>query len=255
VTYTCPRRRSQPKSVGKGQRPGFQPDGSAALPGNRIRPVAARASEWANHLESHSPALAPRESNAAPRRDVLCILRIRLPCSARSPHRRPMLLESSIFGPILRHLLTVGGFLLAIFLIARLMSEKTAAGKHPGVAARHRARSLCRSAALSAARQAASFVDWSRGSPASHRCRPGNVRDVGAAQGAAAHALVLDGGVSARGRQRRAPANRLGNRRTRNSNTTSRGPAYHPLLMTFILGRDDTGRRIVELLAQRAATA
>jgi len=39
-----------------------------------------------------------------------------------------MTLEGSIYAHILRHLLTVGGFLLAIFLIARLMSEK----KQPG---------------------------------------------------------------------------------------------------------------------------
>ena len=39
-----------------------------------------------------------------------------------------MHLESPIYGQILRHLLTVGGFLLAIFLVARLMSEK----KQPG---------------------------------------------------------------------------------------------------------------------------
>jgi len=39
-----------------------------------------------------------------------------------------MPLETSIFGQILRHLLTVGGFLLAIFLVARFMSEK----KQPG---------------------------------------------------------------------------------------------------------------------------
>ena len=36
--------------------------------------------------------------------------------------------ESSFYPDLLRHLLTVGGFLLAVFLIARLMSEKRQPG-------------------------------------------------------------------------------------------------------------------------------
>ena len=162
-----------------------------------------------------------------------------------------MLLESSIFGPILRHLLTVGGFLLAIFLIARLMSEKRQPGNtlawllgialvpYVGVplylllGGRKLRRLVARKSRLAP-------VPYRETSVTS-----------AAAQGAAAHALVLDGACLPVGGN----AVRLltGGEQAYAELEHHIREARHTIhLMTFILGRDDTGRRIVELLAQRA---
>ena len=162
-----------------------------------------------------------------------------------------MLLESSIFGPILRHLLTVGGFLLAIFLIARLMSEKRQPGNtlawllgialvpYVGVplylllGGRKLRRLVARKSRLAPVPSRETSVTSA------------------AAQGAAAHALVLDGACLPVGGN----AVRLltGGEQAYAELEHHIREARHTIhLMTFILDRDDTGRRIVELLAQRA---
>jgi cardiolipin synthase len=162
-----------------------------------------------------------------------------------------MPLETSIFGQILRHLLTVGGFLLAIFLVARLMSEK----KQPGntlawllgivlipyigvplylVFGGRKLRKL--------------VARKSRLAPVPSR---ETSLHSNSAKGAVPHALVLSGacppvgGNSVRlltgGEQAYAELER---------HIRDARDSIH--IMTFILGRDDTGRRIVDLLAQRA---
>ncbi|MFA5057170.1 MAG: cardiolipin synthase [Opitutaceae bacterium] len=159
--------------------------------------------------------------------------------------------ESPLYAEILRHLLTVGGFLLAVFLIARLMSEKRQPGNtvawllgialipYVGVplyllfGGRKLQRLVARKSRLSPVPSAVTAVT----SPI--------------ATGATAQALVREGGCTPVGGN----AVRL---------LTSGEEAYAEFerrirearqtihLMTFILGRDDTGRRIVDLLAQRA---
>jgi cardiolipin synthase len=150
---------------------------------------------------------------------------------------------------VLPHLLTVVGFLLAIFAIARLMSEK----KQPGntfawllaivfipwlsvpLFLLFGGRKIKRLAALKA--RLCPIV-------------PGAPRSA-AAQSFAARVLTLNGACPPVG----------GNRVTF---VTSGEESFHQLerhireakhtihLMTFILGRDNVGRRIVKLLAQRA---
>jgi len=160
-------------------------------------------------------------------------------------------LEHSIYAEILRHLLTVGGFLLAIFLIARLMSEKRQPGNtlawllgiilvpYVGVplylilGGRKLKRMVARKSRLAPVPSRETAV----ASPA--------------AAGAIAQSLVLNGacrpvgGNSVRFLTDGEEAFAELERRIREAKHT-----IH--VMTFILGRDDTGRRIVELLAQRA---
>lgn len=153
-----------------------------------------------------------------------------------------------LFG-LLPHLLTVVGFLLAVFAIARLMSER----KQPGntfawllaivfipwlsvpLFLIFGGRKLRRLAA-----QKARLCPVVPGAPPSH-----------AAQSPAARVLTLNGACPPVG------GNRV-------QFTTSGEEAFHEFerhiheakhtihVMTFILGRDPTGRRLVKLLAQRA---
>ncbi len=156
-----------------------------------------------------------------------------------------------ILSEILRHLLTILGFLLAVFLIARLMSEKRQPGNtlawllgivlipYVGVplyllfGGRKLRRLAARKSRLAPTPPAGSAVTSA------------------VATGATAQAVARAAGVPPLGGN----AVRL---------LTNGEEAYAELerrilearhtihLMTFILGRDATGRRIVELLAQRA---
>jgi cardiolipin synthase len=158
----------------------------------------------------------------------------------------------SIYAEILSHLLTVGGFLLAVFLIARLMSEKRQPGNtmawllvivlipYVGVplyllfGGRKLRRLVARKARLSPVPSDASAVTSA------------------AAAGAIAQALVRESGCPPVGGN----VVRLltsGEEAYAEFERQIRGARHTIHLMTFILGRDDTGRRIVELLAQRAS--
>jgi cardiolipin synthase len=159
--------------------------------------------------------------------------------------------ESPLYAEILRHLLTVGGFLLAVFLIARLMSEKRQPGNtmawllvivlipYVGVplyllfGGRKLRRLVARKSRLSPVPSDAASVT----SPA--------------AAGAIAQALVRESGCPPVG------GNTVrfltsGEEAYAEYERQIRGAKHTIHLMTFILGRDDTGRRIVELLTQRA---
>jgi cardiolipin synthase len=159
--------------------------------------------------------------------------------------------ESPLYAEILRHLLTVGGFLLAVFLIARLMSEKRQPGNtmawllvivlipYVGVplyllfGGRKLRRLVARKSRLSPVPSDAAAVT----SPA--------------AAGAIAQALVRESGCPPVG------GNTVrfltsGEEAYAEYERQIRGAKHTIHLMTFILGRDDTGRRIVELLTQRA---
>jgi len=159
-------------------------------------------------------------------------------------------MTDSIYARILSHLLTVGGFLLAVFLIARLMSEKRQPGNtmawllvivlipYVGVplylllGGRKLRRLVARKSRLSPAPAAAA---------AAAAAGRGPVAQALASSGAS----PLLGGNIVRfltsGEDAFAEFERriLAARRT-----------IH--VMTFILGRDDTGRRLVQLLVQRA---
>jgi cardiolipin synthase len=162
-----------------------------------------------------------------------------------------MTLEGSIYAQILRHLLTVGGFLLAIFLIARLMSEKRQPGNtlawllgivlvpYVGVplylllGGRKLRRLVARKSRLAPvpSRETEITAAVARGPVANALVLAGACRPVGGN----AVRLLTDGEQAYAELERRICE------------------ARHTIhLMTFILGRDDTGRRIVELLAQRA---
>ena len=172
--------------------------------------------------------------------------------SAFGPDRfAAMATADSLYTEILRHLLTIVGFLLAVFLIARLMSEKRQPGNtvawmlgivlvpYVGVplyllfGGRKLRRLAARKSRLAPVPSAETAVTSA------------------AATGAIAQALVRDSGCPPVGGN----AMRL---------LTSGEDAYAEFerqireakqtihLMTFILGRDDTGRRIVKLLAKRA---
>lgn len=159
--------------------------------------------------------------------------------------------EDPLYQTILRHLLTVGGFLLAILLIARLMSEKRQPGNtmawllmitlipYVGVplyllfGGRKLQRLATRKSRLCPVPSAAAASNST------------------AAAGATAQALVFNGvcppfgGNSVRFLARGEEAYAEFERQIRE--------ARHSIhIMTFILGRDDTGRRIIDLLAQRA---
>jgi len=158
---------------------------------------------------------------------------------------------SPLYSEILSHLLTVGGFLLAVFLIARLMSEKRQPGNtmawllvivlipYVGVplylllGGRKLRRLVARKSRLSPVPSDATTVT------------------TAAAAGAIAQALVRAsgcppvGGNAVRFLTSGKEAYAEFERQIREARHT-----IH--LMTFILGRDDTGRRMVELLAQRA---
>ena len=159
--------------------------------------------------------------------------------------------ESPLYAEILRHLLTVGGFLLAVFLIARLMSEKRQPGNtmawllvivlipYVGVplyllfGGRKLRRLVARKSRLSPVPSDAAVVTSA------------------AAAGAIAQALVRESGCPPVG------GNTVrfltsGEEAYAEFERQIRGARHTIHLMTFILGRDDTGRRIVELLAQRA---
>ena len=162
-----------------------------------------------------------------------------------------MELAISIHGDILRHLLTVAGFLLAIFLIARLMSEKRQPGNtlawllgivlipYLGVplylllGGRKLRRMVARKTPLAPVPSRETAVTSS------------------AATGAVAQSLVVDGACLPVGGN----AVRFltgGEQAFDELERRIRGAKHTIHVMTFILGRDDTGRRIVELLAQRA---
>jgi cardiolipin synthase A/B len=156
-----------------------------------------------------------------------------------------------LYVEILRHLLTVGGFLLAVFLIARLMSEKRQPGNtvawllvitlipYLGVPLYllFGGRTLRRLVARK-----------SRLTPASV---PGGVAATPAAAAATAQALVLGGaplpvgGNAVRFLPQGEDAFAEMVRQIREARRSID-------VMTFILGRDETGRQLVELLAQRA---
>ena len=158
---------------------------------------------------------------------------------------------SPLYAEILSHLLTVGGFLLAGFLIARLMSEKRQPGNtmawllvivlipYVGVplylllGGRKLRRLVARKSRLSPMPSDAAAVTSA------------------AAAGAIAQALVRASGCPPVG------GNTVrfltsGEEAYAEFERQIRGARHTIHLMTFILGRDDTGRRIVELLAQRA---
>lgn len=158
---------------------------------------------------------------------------------------------SSLYTPVLRHLLTVGGFLLAVFLIARLMSEKRQPGNtmawllvivlipYVGVplyllfGGRKLRRLVARKSRLAPVPSDAAVVT------------------TAAAAGAIAQALVHESGCPPVGGN----TVRLlttGEQAYAEFERQIRGARQTIHLTTFILGRDDTGRRIVELLAQRA---
>lgn len=162
-----------------------------------------------------------------------------------------MLTEGSIGHEILRHLLTVAGFLLAIFLIARLMSEKRQPGNtlawllgivlvpYVGVplylllGGRKLKRLVARKSRLA---------------PVPSR---ETALHSAPAKGAVPHALVLGGACLPVGGN----AVRLiteGEQAYAEIERHIREARKSIHLTTFILGRDDTGRRIVDLLAQRA---
>lgn len=156
-----------------------------------------------------------------------------------------------LYVEILRHLLTVGGFLLAVFLIARLMSEKRQPGNtvawllvitlipYVGVplyllfGGRKLRRLVARKTRLTPA-------------PV-----PGASVSNPVATGATAQALVLGGaclpvgGNTVRFITHGEDAFAELTRQIREARHT-----IH--LMTFLLGRDETGRDLVGLLAQRA---
>ena len=159
--------------------------------------------------------------------------------------------ENSIYGEILRHLLTIVGFLLAVFLIARLMSEKRQPGNtmawllvivlipYVGVPLY----------LLFGGRKLKRLV------ARKSRLAPVPSRDTAvttpAAAGAIAHALVPSGAcVPVGGNAVRFLTN--GEAAYAELERRIREARHTINLMTFILGRDDTGRRIVELLAERA---
>jgi cardiolipin synthase len=158
---------------------------------------------------------------------------------------------TSLYTGVLQHLLTVGGFLLAVFLIARLMSEKRQPGNtmawllvivlvpYVGVplyllfGGRKLRRLVARKSRLSPVPSDAAVVTSA------------------AAAGAIAQALVRESGCPPVGGN----AVRFlttGEEAFAEFERQIRGARHTIHLMTFILGRDDTGRRIVELLTQRA---
>jgi cardiolipin synthase len=160
-------------------------------------------------------------------------------------------MEPSIYGQVLRHLLTVGGFLLAVFLIARLMSEKRQPGNTLAwllgiVLVPYLGVPLY---LLLGGRKLRRMV--ARKSPlAPVPSRETAVVSAGAT-GAAARALLLNGACPPVG------GNSVrfltgGEQAFAELEQQIRGAQHTIHLMTFILGRDDTGRRIVDLLAQRA---
>ena len=158
---------------------------------------------------------------------------------------------NAIYAEILHHLLTVVGFLLAVFLIARLMSEKRQPGNtlawllgivlvpYVGVplylllGGRKLKRMVARKSLLAPVPSRNTVVT----SPA--------------AAGAIAQSLLLSGACPP-----------MGGNAVLLITTGEQAfadlerricEAKHTIhIMTFILGRDDTGRRIVELLAKRA---
>ncbi len=159
--------------------------------------------------------------------------------------------ESPIYGQILRHLLTVAGFLLAIFLIARLMSEKRQPGNtlawllgivlvpYIGVPLY----------LLLGGRKLRRLV--ARKSPLAPVPSRETAVHSAAAKGTVPHALVLGGASPPVGGN----AVRLltGGEQACEEFERRICEARHTIhVMTFILGRDDTGRRIVGLLARRA---
>jgi cardiolipin synthase len=162
-----------------------------------------------------------------------------------------MTVDGSIYTHILRHLLTVGGFLLAFFLIARLMSEKKQPGNtlawllgivlvpYVGVPLflLFGGRKLQRLVARKSRLAPVSSMETEITSPV--------------AKGPVAHALVLDGACQPVGGN--AVSLLTGGEQAYAELERRIRDARHTIhLMTFILGRDDTGRRIVDLLAQRA---
>jgi len=156
-----------------------------------------------------------------------------------------------ILGEILRHLLTVAGFLLAIFLIARLMSEKRQPGNtlawllgivlipYVGVplylllGGRKLRKLVARKSRLAPvpSREAALHSATAQGAVPHALENGGACRPVGGNS----VSLLTDGGQAYAELERHICEAR---------------DSIH--LMTFILGRDATGRRIVELLAERA---
>ena len=159
-------------------------------------------------------------------------------------------MTESLYAQILSHLLTVGGFLLAVFLIARLVSEKRQPGNtmawllvivlipYVGVplylllGGRKLRRLVARKSPLAPA-------------PAAGAAAPAAAGDPVAQALAASGASPLLGGNAVRFLTSGEEAFAEFERRIRGARHT-----IH--LMTFILGRDDTGRRLVQLLTERA---
>ena len=158
---------------------------------------------------------------------------------------------TSLYTEVLQHLLTIVGFVLAVFLIARLMSEKRQPGNtmawllvivlipYVGVplyllfGGRKLRRLVARKSRLAPVPSDAAVVTSAT------------------AAGAIAQALVRASGCPPVGGN----AVRFlttGEEAYAEFERQIRGAKHTIHLMTFILGRDDTGRRMVELLAQRA---
>ncbi len=176
---------------------------------------------------------------------------IRFPSAGRPGRLPAMATADALASEILRHLLTIVGFLLAVFLIARLMSEK---------------------------RQPGNTVAWLLGIvlvpyvgvPLYLIFGGRKLRRLAARKSRLAPAIpvecaatsVVATGPTARSIARAAGSLPLGGNSVRFLATGEE--AYSELerricearqtinLMTFILGRDATGRRVGELLAQRA---
>lgn len=153
--------------------------------------------------------------------------------------------------PLLPHLLTVGGFLLALFLIARLLTEKRQPGNtlawllvivlipYVGVplylllGGRKLQRLLARKSRISPSLDGAELIDVpSQVSPTAQ-----TINASGASPPVGGNSVQL----LTNGEDTYATLERL-----------IKEAKYSIHITTFILGRDETGRRLVKLLAERA---
>jgi len=162
-----------------------------------------------------------------------------------------MATADSIASEILRHLLTILGFLLAVFLIARLMSEK----RQPG-------NTLAWLLGIVLIPYVGVPLYLLLGGRKLRRLAARKSRLTQTPPAGSAVASVVATGATAQAIARAAGCPPVGGNALRFLTTGEDayaelerriGEARHTIhLMTFILGRDATGRRIVELLAKRA---
>lgn len=161
------------------------------------------------------------------------------------------LFQHPLVDAVLPHLLTIAGFLLALFLVARLMSEKRQPGNtvawlliillipYVGVplylllGGRKLRRLMKRKGQIFPATTAAAVVP----STSAHRPVP--------------QAVTASGGSPPLGGNR-VTLLTTGEDAFRALEEGIRSARHNIHITTFILGRDDTGRRIMKLLAQRA---